>query len=78
MLSLAKKKFAKIFINAKAITPYPKNISALDVSSTSFVEKEPYPKSALIISSEASIKPKLAGIENNKDNWIDLFECSKP
>ena len=57
MSSLAKKKLAKIFTNAKAITPYPKNINAFDVSSTSLIEKDPYPKSALTISSEAIIKP---------------------
>ena len=73
MSSLAKKKLAKIFTNAKAITPYPKNIKAFDVSSTSWIEKDPYPKSAEVISSDAIINPKLAGIESNNDSSNDLF-----
>ena len=73
MLSLAKKKLDKIFTNAKAITPKPKSIKALDVNSTSFVVNEPYPNSPLIISSDAIIKPMLAGIESSRDNCIDLF-----
>ena len=43
MLSLAKKKLDKIFINANAGTPYPKNFKAKAVISTSFKEKDPYP-----------------------------------
>ena len=69
----AKKKFDKIFIKANATTPYPKNIKAFDVISTSFNEKDPYPNNPLTISSDAIIKPKLAGIENSKDNCNDLF-----
>ena len=38
----------------------------------SFVN-EPYPNNALTICSEARIKPKLAGIDNKRDNSIDLF-----
>ena len=55
------------------MTPYPKNIKALDVILTSLIVKEPYPNKPLTISSEAIIMPKLAGIENSNDNCIDLF-----
>ena len=71
MLSLAKKKLAKIFKSANAIIPYPKNIKALDVILTSARVKEPYPNNPLIISSEAIINPRLAGTESNKDNCKD-------
>ena len=73
MLSLAKKKFDKILINAKAGTPYPKNFNAAAVISTSCMEKEPYPNKAFIISFEAKINPKLAGIENRSESSKDLF-----
>ena len=73
MLSRAKKKFAKIFIKAKATIPYPKNIRASEVICTSFIEKEPYPNNPFTISVDAKIKPKLAGIDNNKDSSRDLF-----
>ena len=63
MLSLAKKKFDKILINANAGTPYPKNFNAVAVISTSLREKDPYPNNAFTISLDASINPKLAGIE---------------
>ena len=43
------------------------------VNSTSSLEKDPYPNKALTISSEAKIKPKLAGIDNNKESSKDLF-----
>ena len=55
MLSLAKKKFDKIFINAKAGTPYPKNFNAAAVISTSFGEKDPYPNNAFTISFDAKL-----------------------
>ena len=73
MLSLAKKKFDKIFIIAKAGTPYAKNFNAAAVISTSFKEKDPYPNNALTISFEANINPKLAGIENRRESSKDLF-----
>ena len=73
VLSLAKKKFDRIFINANAGTPYPKNFKARAVISTSFTEKDPYPNNALTISFEANIKPKLAGIENRRESSKDLF-----
>ena len=73
MLSLAKKKLDKIFINAKAGTPYPKNFKAAAVISTSFTEKDPYPNNAFTISFEAKINPKLAGIDNRRDSSKDLF-----
>ena len=60
---LQKKKFDKIFINAKAGTPYPKYFKAAAVISTSFIEKDPYPNNAFTISFDAKISPKLAGIE---------------
>ena len=41
VLSLAKKKLDKIFISAKAITPYPKYISAEEVIFTSSGVKDP-------------------------------------
>ena len=40
MLSLAKKKFDRILINANAGTPYPKNFNAAAVISTSLREKD--------------------------------------
>ena len=83
VLSLAKKKFDKIFINANAGTPYPKNFKAAAVITTSFTEKDPYPNNAFTISFEAKINPKLAGIENKRkrdlltvsysDNMVYLF-----
>ena len=63
----------KFLLSANAITPNPKNTKALDVILTSFDVKEPYPNNPFTISSEAIIKPRLAGIDNNKDNSIDLF-----
>ena len=63
MLSLAKKKLDRIFINANAGIPYPKNFKAAAVISTSLREKVPYPNNAFTISFEAKIIPKLAGIE---------------
>ena len=50
-----------------------KYFNALDVSSTSFLEKDPYPNKAFTISSEPKIKPKLAGIDNNKESSKDLL-----
>ena len=73
VLSLAKKKLDKIFINAKAGTPYPKNFKAAAVISTSLTEKDPYPNNAFTISLEARINPKLAGIENSSESSKDLF-----
>ena len=73
MLSLAKKKLDKILINANAGTPYPKNFKAVAVISTSFTEKDPYPNNAFIISFDANINPKLAGIENKSESSKDLF-----
>ena len=79
MLSLAKKKnLIKIFTSANAKificnTIIQKYIKASDVILTSFCVKEPYPNNPLIISSDAIINPKLAGIDNNKDNSNDLF-----
>ena len=77
MLSLAKKKFDSIFINANAGTPYPKNFKAVAVISTSFIEKDPYPNNAFTISFEAKINPKLAGIENKSESSKDLFCISE-
>ena len=45
-----------------------KNINAYAVISTSFDEKEPYPNNPFTISSDAIIKPRLAGIESSNDN----------
>ena len=73
VLSLAKKKLAKILTNAKAITPKPKNINASEVTLTSCSVNDPYPNKPLTISSAAIINPKLAGIDSNKDNSKDLF-----
>ena len=73
VLSLAKKKLDKILINENAGTPNPKNFKAAEVISTSFIEKDPYPNNAFTISSEANIKPKLAGIENRSESSKDLF-----
>ena len=73
VLSLAKKKLDKIFINANAGTPNPKNFKAAEVISTSFIEKDPYPNNAFTISSDAKISPKLAGIENRRESSKDLF-----
>ena len=73
VLSLAKKKFDKIFINANAGTPYPKYFNADAVILTSLSEKDPYPNNALIISFDANINPKLAGIENRSESSKDLF-----
>ena len=69
----SKKKLAKILTNAKAITPKPKNINASEVTLTSCSVNDPYPNKPLTISSAAIINPKLAGIDNNKDNSKDLF-----
>ena len=73
VLSLAKKKLDKIFINANAGTPYPKNFKAAAVISTSSREKDPYPNNAFTISLDANINPKLAGIENRSESSKDLF-----
>ena len=73
MLSLAKKKLDKIFINANAGTPYPKNFKATAVISTSLRENDPYPNNAFTISFDANINPKLAGIENKSESSKDLF-----
>ena len=73
VLSLAKKKLDKIFTNAKAGTPYPKNFKAAAVISTSLREKDPYPNNAFTISFDANIKPALAGIENKSESSKDLF-----
>ena len=48
MLSLAKKKLDKIFINANAGTPYPKNFNATAVISTSFSKNDPYLSSPVL------------------------------
>ena len=77
MLSLAKKKLDKIFINAKAGTPYPKNFKASAVILTSFEEKEPYPNNAFTISFDAKINPKLAGIEKEVKAQKIYFVCQK-
>ena len=66
-MSLAKKKFDKILINAKA-TPKPKKLNAREVISTSAEVKEPYPNNPVTISSDAKINPKLAGIDKSKDS----------
>jgi hypothetical protein len=73
VLSLAKKKLDKIFINANAGTPYPKNFNAAAVISTFLAEKDPYPNNAFTISSDAKINPKLAGIEKRSVSSKDLF-----
>jgi len=73
VLFLAKKKFDNILTNAKAGTPYPKYFSALEVISTSLLEKDPYPNKALTISSEAKINPRLAGNDSNKESSNDLL-----
>ena len=73
VLSRAKKKFDSILINANAGTPYPKYFNAFAVNFTSSLEKEPYPNKALTISSEARIKPRLAGIDNNKESSKDFL-----
>ena len=65
---LQKKKLDKIFIKAKAITPYPKYLKAWAVTSASLAENDPYPNNALTISSEATINPKLAGIDKSKES----------
>ena len=77
VLSLAKKKFDNIFINANAGTPYPKNFKATAVISTSFKEKDPYPNKAFTISFDAKINPKLAGTENKSESSKDLFCISE-
>ena len=59
--------------NAKAGTPYPKYFRVSAVSLTSSTEKDPYPNKALTISSEAKIKPRLAGIDNNRESSKDLL-----
>ena len=74
---LQKKKFERIFINANAGTPYPKNFRAFAVISTSLGEKDPYPNNALTISFDAKIRPKLAGIENRSESSKDLFCISE-
>ena len=76
-MSLAKKKFDKIFTNANAGTPYPKNFKAAAVISTSFTEKDPYPNNAFTISFDAKINPKLAGIENRSESSKDLLCISE-
>ena len=77
VLSLAKKKFDKILINANAGTPYPKNFKAAAVIWTSLIEKDPYPNNAFTISFDAKINPKLAGIENKSESSKDLFCISE-
>ena len=74
---MAKKKLDKIFISAKAGTPYPKNFNAIAVISTSFGEKDPYPNNAFTISFDAKINPKLAGIEKRSESSKDLFCISE-
>ena len=71
--SLAKKKFDKTLIKAKAGIPYPKYFNASEVIKISSFVKEPYPNNALIICSCAMIIPKLAGKDNRRDNSSDLF-----
>ena len=73
VLSRAKKKFDSILTNAKAGTPYPKYFKASAVNLTSSLEKDPYPNKAVTISSEAKIKPRLAGIDSNKESSKDLL-----
>ena len=73
VLSRAKKKFDNILTSAKAGIPYPKYFKASAVFFTSNEEKEPYPNKALTISSEAKIKPKLAGTDNNKESSKDFL-----
>ena len=73
VLSLAKKKFDKIFTKANATIPKAKNLRASDVILTSCAKKAPYPNNPLTISYDANINPRLAGIDNNKHNSIDLF-----
>ena len=51
----------------------PKNFNASAVNSTFSIVKDPYPNNPLIIWSDAMSKPKLAGIDNSKDNSIDLL-----
>ena len=72
-MSRAKKKFDNILTNAKAGTPYPKYFKASAVNLTSSLEKDPYPNKAFTISSEAKIKPRLAGIDNNNESSKDLL-----
>ena len=72
-MSLAKKKFDNILTNAKAGTPNPKYLKASAVNLTSSLEKDPYPNKALTISSDAKIKPRLAGIDSNKESSRDLL-----
>ena len=73
MSFLAKKKLDKILIKANAGTPKPKNFKAEAVKRALSKVKDPYPNKALTISSEAKIKPMLAGIDNKRDNSIDLL-----
>ena len=73
MLSRAKKKLDNILTSAKAGTPYPKYFKASAVNLTSSLEKVPYPNKALTISSEAKIKPTLAGIDSSKESSKDLL-----
>ena len=68
-----RKKFDNILTSAKAGTPYPKYFKASAVNLTSSLEKDPYPNKALTISSEAKIKPRLAGIDSNKESSKDLL-----
>ena len=65
-----KKKLDKIFIKAKAGTPYPKYLK--NITSASLAENDPYPNNALTISSEATINPKLAGIDKSKEKFKRL------
>ena len=73
VLFLAKKKLERTLIKANAITPNPKYFNAWAVKKTSFSKKDPYPNNALVICSEAIIKPKQAGIDKSKHNSMDLF-----
>ena len=60
-------------MRAKAGTPQPKNPKANEVISTFLKLNDPQPNNALTICSDANIKPKLAGIDNKRDNSIDLL-----
>ena len=71
MLSLAKKNLLKFLLMKRRQLHNQKNIKAFEVISTSFNVKDPYPNNPLIISSDAIIKPILAGIDSNKDNYND-------
>ena len=65
---LLRKKFDRILIQSKSYNTMSKNIKASDVILTSLEVKEPYPNNPFTISSEAIMRPKLAGIESSSDN----------